>query len=225
MVKQGGKLIVIEGTDGSGKATQANLLLKRLGERGLKPKKLSLPQYGKKSAGPTEEYLSGKYGQSYKVDPYAASVLFAVDHFDLAQEIKRLLREGYVVVMDRYVDSNAGHQGGKIKDRLKRAKFVRWLYELEYNILKIPKPDIVLILYMPAAVSQELALKRQSQLGKAADLHEANLDHLQGAEEAYLWLAENYPQEHKLIECIESGQILTPDKIHELVWKQLFHTI
>lgn len=218
-----GKLIVIEGTDGSGKATQAKLLVDKLEKSGHKVVKLSLPQYGKKSAGPTEEYLRGRYGRPHEVDSYTASVLYAVDHFDLAQEIKRLLAEEYIVIMDRYVDSNVGHQGGKIQDPEARAKFIDWLYDFEYDRLGIPRPDIVLILHVPANTSQQLALARQKELGKVADTHEVDLDHLRNAEKSYSWLAKNYPEGHKLIECTRGDELLTPEAIHELVWQQLSH--
>lgn len=220
-----GKLIVIEGTDGSGKATQAKLLVDKLEKSGHKVVKLSLPQYGKKSAGPTEEYLAGRYGRTGEVDPYTASALYAVDHFDLAQEIKRLLAEEYIVIMDRYVDSNVGHQGGKIADPDQRTKFIDWLYDFEYDRLGIPRPDIVLILHVPANMSQQLALARQKELGKVADTHETDLDHLQNAEKSYLWLARRFPADHKLIECVQDNQLLRPEQIHELVWQQLFHIV
>jgi dTMP kinase len=216
-----GKLIVIEGTDGSGKATQAKLLIERLESAGTKVKKLALPQYGKKSAGPSQEYLAGKYGRPPEVDPYIASVLFSVDHFDAAREIRRHLDQGTMVIMDRYVDSNAGHQGGKIKDEENRAEFLKWLYDFEYGTLGIPKPDIVIILHVPAEMSQELARGRATAAGKTLDSHEADLEHLKSAESSYLWLARNFSTDHELIACLAKGQLLPPDEVHQLVWKKL----
>ncbi len=213
-----GKLIVIEGTDGSGKATQTKLLMERLAKEGRKARTLSFPQYGKKSAGPVEEYLSGIYGRADKVSPYAASTFFAVDRLDLALTIRELLRDGFIVVLDRYVDSNVGHQGGKIKDAKERGKFVHWLYDFEYRILNIPKPDIVLVLHINARLGQELAKKRETDKGAHPDSHEGDIEHLENAEKAYLWLTKKYHKDHKLIECVEGGKLLSPEEVHKKVW-------
>lgn len=217
-MERAGKLIVIEGTDGSGKATQTRLLLERLKREGFKVATLSLPQYGAKSAGPTEEYLTGKYGKPDEVSPYAASLLFAADHFDAALRIREFLAEGFTVVMDRYVDSNAGHQGGKIKDEESREEFLEWLYDLEYAILGIPKPDLVIVLHVPAQIAQGLALKRGEKAGKKADAHEADLEHLLSAQAAYLYLVKQFPLDHKMVECFRGG-LLHPEKIHDKVWE------
>lgn len=216
-----GKLIVIEGTDGSGKATQSKLLVDRLVKQGLAVQTLVLPQYGKKSAGPIEEYLAGKYGKANEITPYEASVLFAVDHFDAAREIKKMLSHGFVVVMDRYVDSNAGHQGGKLGESRDRERFWRWLYDFEYGLLGIPKPDIVVFLHVPAAVAQKLAEARAKQAGKKLDLHEADMEHLRKAEEAYLQLINLYLHDHKLIECVSDGELRSPEDIHKDVWQEV----
>ncbi len=222
MIEPKGKLIVIEGTDGSGKKTQANLLITRLKKTGLKVVSISFPQYGKKSAGLVEEYLNGKYGPSNNVDPYVASLFFALDRFDLATELKRRLNEKYIVILDRYVDSNAAHQGGKIKDKKARAHFLAWLYDLEYKILGIPKPDLTVILRVPAKMGQALVSQKTQRLyiegGKTHDGHEANLKHLSAAESAYIWLARKFPKDHVVIECTKGNKLLPPEKIHEKVW-------
>src|SRR3989344_3601468 len=122
--KRRGRLIVIEGTDGSGKKKPAALFVERLKREGYKTATLAFPQYGKKSAGLVEEYLNGKYGAPDDVNPYAASLFYALDRFDIAYEVKKLLDEGFILIVDRYVDSNAGHQGGKIKNPTEREKFI-----------------------------------------------------------------------------------------------------
>lgn len=213
-----GKLINMEGTDGSGKATQTKLLLERLKKEGYKTHTISFPRYGQESAREIEEYLKSAFGDPDKVDPYKASMFYAHDRADASSEIYAALKTGYVVVLNRYVDSNAGHQGGKIKDLKAREKFLRWLYKTEYAEHKIPRPDLVLILHLSAQVGQALALAVKD---KKADAHEANLQHLKNAEAAYLWLAQKFPEDHKIIECLENGKILTPEKIHELVWKEI----
>ena len=112
-----GKLIVIEGADGSGKSTQFELLLRRFRKEKIRIVTMKFPQYGKKSAGMVEEYLRGAYGKKPEsVSPYAASLFYAVDRFDAAQKIKKWLLEGKTVLLDRYVDSNAAHQRGKIQN-------------------------------------------------------------------------------------------------------------
>ena len=222
MARQG-KLIVIEGTDGSGKGLQTKLLIERLQKDKYKVATASFPQYGKKSAGPVEEYLNGKYGDAAGLNPYAASLFFALDRFDLSLELTQKRKQGFTIILDRYVDSNAGHQGGKISDLAEREKFVKWLYDTEYQILKIPKPDIVIILHVPAEIGQKLILQKQQRVylenGKKQDGHETNLEHLKNAEASYLWLAKKFPRDHKIIECVENGVLLSPENICEKAFK------
>ncbi|MBI3421162.1 MAG: thymidylate kinase [Candidatus Sungbacteria bacterium] len=219
--KDKGKLIVLEGTDGSGKGTQLKLLAARLTKKKTPVATLAFPQYGQKSAGPIEEYLNGKYGtKPGDVGPYAASLLYAIDRFDAAMKIRAWLAAGKTVVLDRYVDSNAGHQGGKIKNIAKRKKFLQWLYDIEYRILGVPMPDLVIILHVPAALNQKLVgrkTKRAYLRRGTHDLHEANLSYLKDAEQSYLWLAKTHPREHRLIECMERGRLLSPEIIHEKI--------
>ena len=212
-----GQLIIIEGTDGSGKKTQAALLIERLKKEGRKAISKSFPQYGTKSAGPTEEFLSGKYGKPTEIDPYVSSVFYAVDRFDLSQELKNLLEADYIVILDRYVDSNVGHQGGKIKNSAEREKYVEWLYDFEYRIMNIPKPDLVLVLHVPAEFNEEFISQKQTLFAVEKN-HELGLEHLKNAESAYLWLAQKYPDDHKVVECVENETLLSPEKVHEKVW-------
>lgn len=221
---QKGKLIVIEGTDGSGKQTQARLLMERLQKEGHAVIASSFPQYGKKSAGLVEEYLNGKYGKSDEVNPYVASLFYALDRFDASVTIRQFLQTEHIVVLDRYVDSNAGHQGGKIADEKKREQFLAWLYEIEYAVLEIPKPDIVVILHVPAEIGQQLVDKKQARLyleKGTRDSHEADIQHLQHAEASYLLLAKRFPDDHVVIECVENGQLLPPEVIHQTLWTTL----
>jgi len=218
-----GVLIILEGIDGSGKRTQAELLIKRLKRAGYAVEIKSFPQYGKKSAGMVEEYLNGAYGEANAVNPFAASLFFALDRFDAARDIRRWLSDGKIVVLDRYTDSNVGHQGGKITDENERRRFLEWLYHEEYALMEIPKPDLVLILHVPAGTGQKLVGKKQPRKylagGRSHDAHEQNLSHLEAAERAYLWLARERPDDHIVIECTKGGAMLSPMAIHQNVWK------
>lgn len=223
-----GRLIILEGTDGSGKSTQAKLLCDRLHKEGYRAEHISFPQYGKKSSGPIEEYLNGVYGAPHEVNPYAASLFYAIDRFDLSQKIHMAIAQGVIVISDRYVDSNAGHQGGKIKNPRARARFLKWLYKLEYDILGVPRPDQVLLLHVPAEVGQRFVIKKASRayLRKGThDTHEADLAHLKAAEEAYLWLVTTYPKNHVRIKCVRNGVMYSPEKISELVWHQVYRVL
>jgi dTMP kinase len=228
-----GKLIVLEGLDGSGKSTQLNLLVNRLAKKGFETASFDFPQHGERSATLVGDYLNGKYGKTNEVTPYQASIFFACDRYDASFKIREVLRRGKIVVCDRYVASNASHQGGKIKDENERKEFFQWLYNLEFNIFQIPKPDISLILKTSPETSLKLAgsggisdlkklARRQAYLGeKQKDIHEEDLGHQKHALDSYLQLAEEFPQDFKIIECMEEGKLLAPDIIHEKIWAEV----
>lgn len=216
-----GVFIVIDGTDGSGKATQTKLLIDHMNMEGYPVETISFPQYKKKSCGPVEEYLSGAYGSAHEVGPYRSSILYAVDRFDASQTIRCWLESGKNVVADRYVGSNMGHQGSKISDPKERGKFFEWEMELEHEIFGIPRPDINVILHMPAEIAQELMHERDarggSKHGLKKDIHESDPRHLKAAEAAYLDMAERF-ETFFLVECVVDGKLLPAKTIHERVW-------
>ena len=225
-----GKFIIFEGIDGSGKSTQSKLFRKYLEEKNLDVVEISFPQYGGKSSGLVEEYLSGKYGSSKEVGAYRASIFFACDRYAASFQIKKWLNEGKIVIVDRYVSSNAGHQGGKMSDPKERTDFLTWLYDLEYNIFKIPRPDMVFILKTSSQIAQEMSgrvtdedkkQKKASFLGKEKrDIHELNLEHLENALKSYLELAQKFPNHFKVIECLENGNLLPIDIIHQKILEE-----
>ncbi len=217
-----GKFIVIDGTDGSGKATQLNLLKIRLEKAGYQVGVADFPQYNTKSAGPIEEYLSGKYGTLKEVGPYKASIFYATDRYDASFKIKKYLNEGYIVLANRYTSANMGHQGGKISNPLKRRLFFNWLDNLEYKIFEIPRPDLTIILHVGADIAQKLAQKRAREdwIGKIKDIHENNLNHLRRAEQVYLQIADDFPN-FQLINCTKNKEILSRKEINELVWSSI----
>lgn len=219
MKKKGGKLIVLEGIDGSGKKTQTKLLTERLQKEGYRAVTFSFPQYGEKSAGPVEDWLAGKYGDIKKVNPRVVSIFFAVDRFDAAFKINSALNKGTIVVLDRYVDSNAGHQGGKIKNEKERRGFFRWLYDLEYNIFGIPRPDTVLVLHVPTGFTRKLIQKRKQKFPfREVSIHDTDEKYQKNAERSYLLLIKQNQKIYRMIECVSGGKLLTPAAIHEKIW-------
>ncbi|MCP6718090.1 MAG: thymidylate kinase [Patescibacteria group bacterium] len=230
-----GKFIALEGIDGSGKSTQSKLLTNRLKKEGYKIAFIDFPQYGKKSAGLVEEYLNGNYGTSKEVGPYRASIFYACDRFDASFQIRDWLKQGKIIITDRYVGSNIGHQGGKIKNRKERNKFLNWLYELEYSIFNIPKPNFSFIFKMPPLIARDLSGKITDKIKKAKkkiylgrkkrDIHEKDLKHLSDTEKSYLEIAKQFPKDFKIIECFKNGKLLSPNIIHDDVWRIIQKTL
>lgn len=219
-MNKNGKFIVIDGIDGSGKTTQLNLLKEQLEKSGYETAILDFPQYNTKSAGLVEEYLSGKYGQADEISPYKASIFYAVDRYDASFKIRNWLKEGKIVLANRYTSANLGHQGGKIADQTERKKFFNWLYDLEYNILGIPKPDLSIILHVEPEIAQQL-IKQRARAdwnGKTNDIHENDLNHLKKAAEVYQEIATSLPG-FTLINCTKDGKILSREEISSLVWQ------
>lgn len=212
--------IMIDGIDGSGKSLQSEMLIERLKKENYPVEIISFPQYGQKSAGPIEDYLTGAYGTAEEVGPYRASIFYAVDRFAAASKINHWLSQNKIVVANRYVASNMGHQGGKIKDNAARQSFFEWNDNLEYNIFKIPRPNLNLILHVTPEIAQELVKKKAERdylSGGKKDIHETDLEHLKNAEKTYLEIASKFPNFY-LVECVENNQILTPEQIHQKIW-------
>lgn len=215
-----GTFIVIDGIDGSGKKTQFDLLQQHLERNGHAIATADFPQYGQKSAGMVEEYLNGAYGTSEEVGPYAASILYACDRFAASKKIKGWLAEGLTVISNRYVAANMGHQGSKIADPAERTKFFAWNNELEYGIFKIPQPDLTIILHVPAKTAQQLVDQKTTRAytDKKRDLHEADLHHLEQAEQTYIEMARTFPN-YTLIECAPGGILLPLETVHAKIWE------
>lgn len=162
MVKKG-KLIVIDGVDGSGKATQVKRLAEALRAKGKKVETIDFPRYKDNFFGAMiGECLCGDYGDFAKVDPHLASVLYACDRMESSAQIKKWLAEGKIVLADRFVSANQIHQGGKCKTDAERKAFLRWLDRMEHEVLGTPRPDVILYLNLPIAVSQELLAKQKA---------------------------------------------------------------
>jgi dTMP kinase len=219
-----GKFIIIEGPDGSGKSEQFKRLTARVQEErrfATAPLHMThFPQYEEPSSYFVREYLAGNYGTLEDVGPYEAALFYAMDRYDAS--VKRLLpwlAAGEAIILDRFVGSNMGHQGSKIVAHDERMKFFKWLYEIEYGILKIPKPDLNIILHIPASIALELRRKRaEAEATTRKDIHEEDLSHLEKTEKIYLQIAELFPDDFTVIECVENGRLLSIDEVHEKVW-------
>ena len=199
-----GNLIVIEGTDGSGKATQSLRLRKRLNDNGVACALYSFPRYETPSGDIVSRYLGKKgyeqeFGISTEVNPKIASVFFALDRWASSEEIKRKLERGINLILDRGVESNMAHQGAKLRYASERDNLIRWLEDLEYRSLKFPGSDLVVFLDMPEEVTYELRKDR----GQILDGHEQDREYLRHSREVYLELANRYGWER--IDCAPDG--------------------
>lgn len=217
-----GKFVVIDGTDWSGKGTQTKLLIERLKNSWYDVEMADFPQYGKRSAVMVEDYLNWNFGTAQEVWPYRASVLYAVDRYAASFDIRRWLDEWKIVIANRYVSSNMWHQAGKIKDVNERDKFLQWLDEFEYGLFDIPRPDKNILLYMPTEIGQSLVDKkwhRDYVGGEKRDIHEADLQHLKDAAEAYRYVAKKY--DWTIIDSAPNGKLQSIDEIAEKIWIEI----
>ncbi len=220
MANPKGKFIVIEGTDGSGKTEQFNRLVLRFPSE-YRVQTVDFPRYSETSAHFITKYLKGRYGGLEEVGPRAASIFYALDRFDASFKMREWLKDGRLVVGNRYMSSNLGHQGAKIAKDSEREELFRWLYELEYGMLKIPKPDLNIILHVPAEISYGLIAKKSAREylhGAKRDIHEANLEYLKAADRSYLHAARMFSDDFTVIECAPQGKLLSIEEVHELVW-------
>lgn len=209
-----GKLVVLEGADGSGKSTQFRLLRERLRRERIPFATLKFPQYGAPSGTLVEAYLTGKFGKNpADINPYAASLFYALDRWAAAPKIHAWLREGKLVVLDRYTDSNVGYQGTKIKNPRARKKFADWLYDLEYRFFAIPKPDLVIILSTAQSLEKTLA-----HGGKNPDIHEKDKAYMASVRQTYRWLARMYPKRCRLIQVSTPSRVRSPEEVREEIW-------
>ncbi len=212
-----GKLIVFEGTDGSGKSTQFELLAKRLEAEQIGFQRLRFPQYEEPSSALIRMYLGGAFGDDPEaVNAYAASTFYAVDRYASYQCVwKDYYQGGGLVVSDRYTTSNAVHQGSKVPEG-ERAEFFRWLYDLEYDRMGLPRPDLVVLLDMPVELSEQLMRKREQSTGTHADIHERDEDYLKKCRDVALHAAKYYGW--RTVSCAKDGAIRSVEDIHEEVY-------
>ena len=212
-----GKLIVFEGTDGSGKSTQFELLAKRLEAEQIGFQRLRFPQYEEPSSALIRMYLGGAFGDDPEaVNAYAASTFYAVDRYASYQCVwKDYYQGGGLVVSDRYTTSNAVHQGSKVPEG-ERADFFRWLYDLESDRMGLRRPDLVGLLDMPVELREQLMRKREQSTGTHADIHERDEDYLKKCRDVALHAAKYYGW--RTVSCAKDGAIRGVEDIHEEVY-------
>jgi len=209
-----GKLIVIDGSDGSGKATQTKLLLKYLKKSGIKARTLDFPQYDNNFFGSLIEKLLHDVHLFSEIDPRIVSTLYAADRWESKEQIEEWLAKGFTIILDRYTTSNQIHQGGKISNPKKRAKFIAWLEKMEYKVFQIPRPDLVIYLDIPVEIS--LLLLENSK--KKLDHAEKNTTYLKNSRSCALWLSKKNKNWKKVV-CTKNGKMKSKDEIHELIRK------
>ena len=215
-----GKLIVIEGTDGSGKSTQFRLLTQRLEQDGKTFQKLVFPQYAEPSSALIRMYLGGEFGTSPSdVSAYAASAFYAVDRYASYKKVwGQWYENGGLVVSDRYATSNAVHQASKEPEQ-QRGEFLRWLYEFEYDRLGLPAPDLVIYLDVPTDFTEKMMRRREAATNTQADIHEKDLEYLATCRRTGRDAAAYYGW--TVIDCVRDGSMRSIEDIHEEIYRHI----
>lgn len=217
-----GKLIVIEGTDGSGKETQLRLLLNYLDKKQISYASFDFPQYGKTFFGDfAGRFLNGEFGHFSRINPYLASFPYAADRWQVKDQILKAINDKKLVICNRYTPSVV-YQAVKIKPS-QRKNFLEWAETLEHEVFGIPKPDLVLFLYVPLVFAQILIAKKNKRNylnGKSKDQYEENANYLQKVENMYLAMVRNNKNWIK-IDCVENEKILPPEVIHQKILDKL----
>ena len=215
-----GKLIVIEGTDGSGKSTQFRLLTERLEKEGRAFRQLEFPQYGEPSSALIKMYLGGEFGtKPSDVNAYAASAFYAVDRYASYKKVwGQWYEEGGLVLSARYTTSNAVHQASKEPEETQQA-FLGWLYEFEYDKLGLPKPDLVIYLDVPTDFTEKMMRSREAATNTHADIHEQDLTYLatcrrtgRAAAKFYNWT---------VIDCVRDDAMRSIEDIQEEIYRHV----
>ena len=215
-----GKLIVIEGTDGSGKSTQFGLLTQRLERENIRFQKLVFPQYSEPSSALIRMYLGGEFGTNPNdVNAYAASAFYAVDRYASFKKVwGDWYAQGGLVVSDRYTTSNAVHQASKEPEE-KRPAFLKWLYDFEYDKLGLPRPDLVLYLDVPTDFTEKLLRAREQDTHTKADIHEQDTAYLATCRRTGRAAAEYYGW--TVIGCVKDGAMRSIEDIHEEIYRHV----
>ena len=213
-----GKLVVFEGTDGAGKTTQIRLMARRLEQEGVPFRQVKFPRYGSPFAAPVERYLQGDLGtRPGDVSAYAASTLYAVDRYASYKEDWGAAYEaGELILANRYTTSNAVHQAPKLPEE-ERWAYLNWLFDLEYNRLALPEPDLMIYLDLPAELSAQMLRRRQEATHTQADIHEQDEAYLRSCRENAREIARDLGW--RRIDCSREGAVRTQEDIHAEAWE------
>ena len=219
-----GKLIVIEGTDGSGKSTQFRLLSQRLEEEGVDFKHLVFPRYSEESSALIRMYLGGQFGSNPSdVNAYAASSFYAVDRYaSYKMDWGNWYENGGIILSDRYTTSNAVHQASKEPEENRKA-FWSWLYDFEYDKLGLPQPDLIIYLDVPTDFTEKLMRGRENATGTKADIHEKDMAYLATCRQTGRAAADFYGW--TVISCVKDGQMRTIEDIHEEIYRHIHNCL
>ncbi len=220
---QKGVFVVLDGLDGSGKATQTRLLKERFEKDGTPYETIDFPSYDRTVFGKLlGEALAGKRGDFLHVDPRIGSTLYALDRMEMSSTICGWLSEGKAVIADRFTSSNQIHQGGKIEDIKDRDEFLNWLDTMEHEVLKVPRPDAVIYLRVPIETSAQLLREKRAAKNRILkdgeqDTVERDTEYVARSYESAQYLAETRPNWH-VVDCMQGAEIRTPASIHEDVY-------
>lgn len=216
-----GKLIVIEGTDSSGKETQTKKLYEKLEEKGLKVKKITFPNYESPACEPVKMYLAGEFGENpLKVNPYPISTMYAIDRYaSFKKDWEEFYNSNGVIVTDRYVQSNIIHQASKISDPQEKEKYIKWLDDLEFEKIGIPRADLVIFINMPHKYAKMLMENRKNKINGEAkkDIHERDEEYLKKSYENACEIAKK--QGWSEVCCVENDRLKTIEEISEEIYR------
>ena len=217
------KLIVIEGTDASGKQTQSELLYEFYKNTDTKVVRLCFPDYESPSSSLVKMYLNGDFGENPEdTSAYAASSFFAADRFATYKtDWGRDYNDGTIIIADRYVSSNMIHQASKLKNKSEKDKFLLWLDDFEYNIYGLPRPDITVFLDMPVKWRIKLLSERNNKVtgGEEKDIHESNEEYLQESYDNAVYAAEKFGWER--IVCADRNGVRAIEDIHREIYEKV----
>lgn len=212
-------LIAFEGSDGAGKATQTDMLVQYFESQGKKVGRVSFPRYNQTFGGTLlYDVMKGDHADKYnfpKVDPYVASMLYAMDRKESEIYLNNLIKNNDIVIFDRYVESNLLHQGGKFISEDERIIFAEWLFSLEYDLLKLPRPKEIVYLTIPFWLSRKRAQLRQDGGGEKLDTVEKDINYVKAGHEAWMFYAKHF--NWLVVDCFEDKQELSKDQIHQKV--------
>ena len=213
-----GKLIVIEGTDGSGKSTQFRMLSEHLERDGCAFKHIVFPRYDQESSALIRMYLGGQFGSKPSdVNAYAASSFYAVDRYaSYKMDWGQWYENGGLVLSDRYTTSNAVHQASK-EPKEDQEKYLHWLYDFEYDKLKLPCPDLVIYLDVPTDFTEKMLRSREAATNTKADIHEQDMAYLATCRQTGRTAAAYYGW--TVINCVENGAMRSIEDIHQEIYR------